>query len=482
MKHIIINIAVLCIAAVLSVGAGNLEASTGVKPATIVIISDTHLLAPSLYDDGEAASAMARTDMKLALLSDSIMLSMVGEIEKLKPQLVLITGDLTHNGERGSHERMAHHLAGLKSHGITPLVIPGNHDVRNPYSRAYLGSNATPVATVESSEFAALYRDYGYGSSSCRDTASLSYVCEPVDGLAILAIDTNRYDENITGQGSGNVYYNGGRVKAATLQWIEDQLARLKGKTVIAMMHHHLLEHIDGEEQLMANYLVADHNRVAQVLKDGGVKLVFTGHLHITDAVTADGITDVATGSASTYPMPLRLARVDAGVVTIDTRFGAGLGQEILDKGREQLLGGRRTLTSMVVNRLWPRLSKMLDMPPAMLEAQGVDIAALPRTRQQMQTLIDTHLGKQLEEFVLMVSKGGEDPARGKRLMGDIEDGMRALLTGLFKEGDGDDVVDFLMENAMERVRPTLESALLDINGAGTPGQSSTPDHHLVVK
>lgn len=50
-------------------------------------------------------------------------------VERLEPELVVASGDLTHRGRRAQHERAAQLLREL---GKPLLVVPGNHDI--PYS------------------------------------------------------------------------------------------------------------------------------------------------------------------------------------------------------------------------------------------------------------------------------------------------------------------------------------------------------------
>ena len=50
-------------------------------------------------------------------------------MERVQPELIAVTGDLTHRGRRREHERAAAFLRGL---GRPLLVIPGNHDI--PYT------------------------------------------------------------------------------------------------------------------------------------------------------------------------------------------------------------------------------------------------------------------------------------------------------------------------------------------------------------
>lgn len=479
MKHFLLT-AWCLMAATMALAKTSISMPNNSAPFKIMVISDIHLLAPSLLDDGKAAMALDAAEMKLVLDGDLIMQRMVDDIILRKPQLLLIAGDLTLNGERASHERLAQHLGRLQQAGVRTLVIPGNHDVMCPYSKQYTGDAPAPVACVDSEEFASIYHDYGYGANSRRDPNSLSYTCEPVPGLVLLCIDSNRYASD-----RDSLYYHtDGAVKPATLDWIKQQLAEAQasGKRVIAMMHHHLLEHIDGEAKLLPNYIVAHHNDVARVLSDGGVKVVFTGHLHITDAVASNGITDVATGSASTYPLPMRMATIDASLstMTIETQFFGDLDSSIIDKGRDKIEGCAPSLSATIARRLWPLMSARLASIEPLLVEQGIDTSRLPRKASDVEALISKHMAKPLSQSLMMVTCGGEDPAQAAATVQAVKQGVRGMVAEVFTEG-ADEVSDFLFENFMPRVENIMRSALEDINGVGTPEQSSTPDHSLVI-
>lgn len=455
------------------------------KGIKIMVISDPHLLALALHDDGAAARHLAESDMKLVLESDMIMERMVDEIINEHAQLLLITGDLTFNGARASHERLVTHLERLRQAGVRSLVIPGNHDVRCPYSKQYLGDSTEPVATVSSEEFARLYSSCGYGDDAERDPNSLSYTCEPIPGLMMLCIDSNRYSENrLPGDEGGIEYHNDGAIKPESMEWIKHQLAvaQSQGKRVIALMHHHLLEHIDGESKLLPNYIVAGHEQVAQVLRDGGVKVVFTGHLHITDAVTMSGLSDVAIGSASTYPLPMRTVTVSPAIdsLSIDTHFFSGIDSVLLNHGRCKVEKSVSSISSLIARRLWSKLSGRAEKLTQMLAMQGMEAKGMPHDARELSELLLRHLREPLTQSMLSVASGGEDPQQAVAIINAIKQGVRGMIVEIIPDG-GELMADFLLEELLPRVEPTLRSALEDLNRVGDTDESHTDDHRLVI-
>lgn len=452
----------------------------------IMVISDIHLLAPELYDDGAAAQRMASGDMKLPLESDRIMQHIVDRAIAERPALLLITGDLTHNGARASHKRLLTHLERLEQHGVHTLVIPGNHDISCPNARDYRGGKATPVETITRDEFAQTYARYGYGSDARRDSTSLSYACEPLPGLVLLGIDSNRDEENrLRSRGdTADVYHNAGRVKSQTLQWLREQAseAHAQGKHVIAMMHHHLLEHIDGEARFLPNYIVANHDEVARTLADCGVRMVLTGHLHITDAVSDGSITDIATGSASMHPMPMRMISLDSktGVAQVATSWLDELPQQLQGQAREQVEHAAPILAGVIAHRLWSRLSDKMGKMKQMLVMQGVDTAALPQNAQQATVLMMRHMQQPLTHSLLAVTRGGEDPQQAPAIIQAVKHGIMGMVQEVMPS-QAQYMGPFLIDNLWPRVEPMVRSALEDLNQVGSPNQSATPDHVLQV-
>ena len=460
----------------------------------LVIISDPHLLAPELVTPGSAIDRADAAETKMMAMSDEIMSTLTDSIIDLKPSIVLITGDLTHNGERLSHERMAWHLERMRQHGIQPLVIPGNHDCNNPYARQFDGDKTRPAATVTRDEFAQIYSNYGYGESSLRDTASLSYCCEPCKGIVIIGIDSNMDEANtLTSRGdSTDTYYNGGRIKPETLQWVLDRAteARSQGKHVIAMMHHHLVQHFDKEDELLGNYIIMDHNHVAKQFIEAGIHNIFTGHLHVTDAATmkndegTDSIVEIATGSAICYPFALRTATLDPhdNTLAIDTRWltATATCPTLREQGRQRIIAATPGMTAMLSNKAWNKMKGHMGQLKAMLEMGGGK-ANLPETPQQAAQLVLRHFNEVLSRAMLAVVEGNEQENDVESIITQAKEGIRAMIQEV-APAQADDLYDFFLTSVYPtKVEPLVRSLLEDRNAIHSLAESHIDDLHLTI-
>ena len=261
-------------------GTDNLDLDA--RPLKIAVLSDLHYMNPSLLQaDGTAFQLYLMQDPKLLAESGAILRQIIQKLLIEKPDLVLISGDLTKDGELVSHKSIIRQLRTLEQNHIKVLVVPGNHDISNPDSKLFNGDNVIPVPTISPEEFKSLYSDFGYRNTISKDQASLSYVSEPFKGLRILAIDANEYYNN-----TPDYCVVAGKIKDETMEWAKEQLAeaREKGITVIGMMHHGVVEHFMGESVIFPDYLVDNYDLRAQELMNSGLKVIFTGHFHANDA------------------------------------------------------------------------------------------------------------------------------------------------------------------------------------------------------
>jgi predicted phosphodiesterase len=288
----------------------------------MAVMSDIHFLGTDLAQSGEALTKYENATGRNVNELHAVLNETLKQIEAASVNALLICGDLTNHGERGSHLELIRKLTSLKQKGIRIYVIPGNHDVNIPDAKAYVGDESSPTQTVSAKEFSELYAPFGYSGAIRRDSASLSYLSALTDSLWLLSLDSNRYNEHTA------TSISGGRLLPQTVQWAMDILseARSKNITVLGMMHHGLVEHMPYQATFFPNYLVEDWKKLAAEFADAGMPVVFTGHFHANDIsslTSANGNTiyDVETGSLSQYPLPYRLIEIDGNTLTIDSHF-----------------------------------------------------------------------------------------------------------------------------------------------------------------
>jgi hypothetical protein len=288
----------------------------------LLVFSDPHYFDPSLGTSGAAFDTYLANDRKLIAESDAIMRAMVAQVAAQNPQVVLVSGDLTKDGEQLSHQTMAAYLAQMKTAGRKVFVVPGNHDIQNGGASSYAGDTATPVSAISASEFADIYKDLGFGDAINHDTNSLSYVAELVPGLWLLALDSCIYGD------TRGPMQSSGRFLDGTKAWIQTQLdeAKRRGVRVLAMMHHGLVEHFANQALIFPEFVIGDRDAVAGMLSNAGVGAIFTGHFHANDITrgtpssATKSIYDIETGSAVTYPCPYRIVDVSDDTLAIATQ------------------------------------------------------------------------------------------------------------------------------------------------------------------
>jgi 3',5'-cyclic AMP phosphodiesterase CpdA len=161
-------------------------------------------------------------------------------IEHAAPQLIVVTGDLTHRGRRDQHERAAAYLKGL---GHPLLVIPGNHDI--PYT--FPARFTRPFAEFE--------RQW--------DRA------EPVhdsDGLFVVGLNSVRPWR-----------HQSGGIRSSQIARARDLLARApEGALKVVALHHHLV----GAPWRTRKRPVSRRSEVLAGLVGAGAELILAGHIH----------------------------------------------------------------------------------------------------------------------------------------------------------------------------------------------------------
>lgn len=155
--------------------------------------------------------------------------------------ILLVTGDLTLNGEKASHLALASWFNALESFGVKVFVLPGNHDILNPWARGFSKDRTYATESITPEEFRSVYRACGFDEAIARDKDSLSYVVAPVPGLRIFMLDSSFYSDNM------RLGYSeaGGGLGDGTLDWILVNMKKAKqaGARVLVSMHHSVVDY-----------------------------------------------------------------------------------------------------------------------------------------------------------------------------------------------------------------------------------------------
>ncbi|WP_405115159.1 metallophosphoesterase [Paenibacillus sp. FSL K6-1217] len=281
--------------------------------------SDTHYLAQKLRDLGPAFQQfLAAGDGKQLGYSKEMMEALGYDIGIRKPDVVIISGDLSNNGEAASHKELAGQLKRIEQEtGTRIYVIPGNHDIRNPWARSFRGKRQYSADSVTATAFRNIYGSFGYDEALLRDEDSLSYLAAPSEELWLLMLDTAQYGDN---KALGHPQLEG-RISGRTLEWIADcgAKAAAAGAQLVAVMHHSLLNH---SEFIQEGFTVEDHAKVTDALMKSGVRTVLSGHIHIQDISEyrhdGDRIYDIASSALSVYPHQYGLLTYSSARQTLD--------------------------------------------------------------------------------------------------------------------------------------------------------------------
>lgn len=364
----------------------------------IVVIADPHVMPASLLTDPSNAdwSTYINGSRKLEDFSQALFDQAITEIAAMspKPELVLIVGDLTKDGEKDSHDYVKGKLDVLEStYGIKSLVILGNHDRGTTNAKVY-GDPTDDAVKYSESDLKTLYANYGFGTrdygngATVQEGSTLTYCCEPIAGLVIIGIDSG----------------NDGELSSATLSWISTKAstAVAAGKKVIAMMHHPLIPHITGGDSFVNTAHVDDYENVRNTLADAGVGLIFTGHFHTSDiardwnADKSKTIYDVNTGALCSYPCDYR-------VVTLNDDFSS---VAVTTNSITTTTGTSLTGEAFSVSTAKTRLTSSME---DIVQPKLYDAAIAAGLRPLMANMASNALAPQLAEAYIYHADGDEN-------------------------------------------------------------------------
>lgn len=265
---------------------------------SIRVATDIHYLAPELTDFGSAFETyVASGDGKALQVSDEMTDAFLADTAQNKTDILILSGDLTNNGERKSHENLAKKLKTIEKTGTDVYVIPGNHDINNPWARSFKADKQYKTDSITEQDFAKIYEDFGLKEAISKDKFSLSYLAPASKDVWLLMLDTNHYKSNMQ---LGSPQTDGG-LTTGTLEWISEAaaLAKENGAKVIPVMHHNLLNH---SEVLRQGYTINYAEDVQSAFKKAHFTFALSGHIHTQNIASEGSLTDITTNALSVYP------------------------------------------------------------------------------------------------------------------------------------------------------------------------------------
>lgn len=261
---------------------------------SILVATDLHYLSRELTDGGNHFQYMVEHgDGKIVTYIEQITDAFVEETIRRSPDVLILSGDLTLDGEKQSHLELAEKLYQIEDAGITVLVIPGNHDINNHHAARFRGDDRLPAEFTTPEEFREIYRHFGYDEAISEDPASLSYVYELDEDTWFLMLDSCQY--------AGKALV-GGAILSDTYDWIEEMLREAwdAGADIIPAAHHNLL---DESEIYVEDCTIEHSEQLVDMLEEWDVPLFLSGHLHVQHTKQSGdgrGIWEMVTSSLAT--------------------------------------------------------------------------------------------------------------------------------------------------------------------------------------
>src|SRR5689334_2935596 len=207
---------------------------------------------------------------------------------------VLVTGDLV---DKGTPDELADVLAQLANLRVPWYAIPGNHDVAfrpNPdlLTRRRFFEQVAAAAPADSDAY-----------DGAAERGSWTILLKP--GVRLVALDSN-----IPGDWSGEI-------DATQLAWLETTLDAASEPLVVLMVHHPLHKVFGGWERPEFagqdwNKFFCNNGAEVRALLDRypQVRLVLTGHDHVSRIDQFKGRLHVAAPALSSYPLAFRTIHV----------------------------------------------------------------------------------------------------------------------------------------------------------------------------
>lgn len=198
------------------------------------------------------------------------------------------------------------------NHNDYAFMVIDAHDRESADVGAYVRVNAAEYEVLKDKKQAngASYTYYGATAEGAVDTSTT------------IVPDFSSDNNAVVFRSTGLDHLCGGRLTEGVLDWMqkfcEEQNAKatLGEKTIISCFHQNALPHWEMEDEILKDFTIYNWENTAKRLLDMGARYVFTGHMHVCDAMTytdVEGRTlyDFQTGSCVSYYSPRRYTTLE---------------------------------------------------------------------------------------------------------------------------------------------------------------------------
>lgn len=278
-------------------------------------ITDLHLYATKqIGSHGKYFEEKCRWDQKCMAESEAIVDAVFDKLIADKDnEVIIISGDLTFDGEKQSHDLLVTKLRKLKAAGKKVYVTFATHDFYMQ-AKGYDDNGTFPVPKYTREELRELYADFGWNEELSEHVPSYSYSVRPFDGVRFLMLNDDGDGSQFCG------YYDD------CLDWIKRQAdeAKQNGERVIAVTHHPAVAPSLLYPLFSPIDMLGGHETTVPFMADCGIEFIFTGHTHmqsIKRIVTDKGnkLYHVNTGCITAYPSPIRKVTFEKNGLDVKT-------------------------------------------------------------------------------------------------------------------------------------------------------------------
>ena len=302
-----------------------------------MVISDLH------YTEYKEVDPMIVPGIAVAEeFTDAIM----AEVIDRHPDVLIMTGDNTNSGYSKDVAGLTAKLQKARNAGVQIVLTTGNHD----------------MDLMGAEEFEEAY--FGLLDPVDRDPASLSYTAIIKD-VVFLAMDDNAV--NPGGQGE---------FSSETMRWLAEMLSKYSSRRIIFLSHHNVMYGY-GDRSSASNLI--QNPELPDLLRESGVKLAMTGHMHFPYVTEEGGLWEILSGMPFSGRHLIGRIAVGSGRAVyfaepVDfEEYGGAVKEELARLDRESAAYMSRVFAELLAKEgLWgPRKKRVLKLIERYLQYYG---------------------------------------------------------------------------------------------------------------